>query len=49
MTVMGDVLIGGVGADVLDGGPGTNVNDGGEGNDHCLNPDPVAGALHCES
>jgi Ca2+-binding RTX toxin-like protein len=41
--------LGGAGADVLDGGPGVNVNDGGDGNDHCLNPDPVAGALHCES
>jgi hypothetical protein len=32
----------------LDGGGGTNVNDGGDGNDHCLNPDPVGGALNCE-
>jgi len=26
-----------------------NTNDGGDGNDHCLNPDPGSGALHCES
>ena len=45
----GDTIFGGPGADDLDGGTGANTNDGGDGNDHCLNPDPVSGALHCES
>jgi Ca2+-binding RTX toxin-like protein len=44
-----DTIFGGPGADDLDGGTGANTNDGGDGNDHCLNPDPVSGALHCES
>ncbi|HEY7004597.1 MAG TPA: calcium-binding protein [Gaiellaceae bacterium] len=44
-----DRILGGPGADDLDGGAGANVNDGGDGHDHCLNPDPVSGALHCES
>jgi serralysin len=44
-----DRILGGPGADELDGGAGANVIDGGDGNDHCLNPDPVSGALHCES
>ena len=44
-----DRILGGSGADDLDRGPGANFNDGGDGNDHCLNPDPVSGALHCES
>ena len=44
-----DMLLGGPGNDDLDGGGGMNTNDGGDGNDHCLNPDPVSGALHCES
>jgi Ca2+-binding RTX toxin-like protein len=44
-----DAIFGGPGADDLDGGAGANTNDGGDGNDHCLNPDPVSGALHCES
>jgi Ca2+-binding RTX toxin-like protein len=44
-----DRLLGGPGSDDLDGGGGANTNDGGDGNDHCLNPDPVSGALHCES
>jgi len=44
-----DTILGGPGNDVLDGGGGMNTNDGGDGNDHCLNPDPVSGALHCES
>jgi Ca2+-binding RTX toxin-like protein len=43
-----DRILGGPGADNLDGGPGVNTNDGGDGNDHCLNPDPVHGALNCE-
>jgi len=44
-----DRILGGPGADELDGSAGANLNDGGDGNDHCLNPDPVSGALHCES
>ena len=44
-----DTIFGGPGTDDLDGGTGANANDGGDGNDHCLNPDPVSGALHCES
>jgi len=44
-----DHIYGGPGNDDLDGGGGTNTNDGGDGNDHCLNPDPVSGALHCET
>jgi len=43
-----DHIFGGPGSDDLDGGGGTNLNDGGDGNDHCLNPDPVDGALNCE-
>jgi hypothetical protein len=43
------MLLGGPGSDDLDGGGGMNTNNGGDGNDHCLNPDPVSGALHCES
>jgi Ca2+-binding RTX toxin-like protein len=43
-----DHIFGGPGSDDLDGGGGMNVNDGGDGNDHCLNPDPVDGALNCE-
>jgi Ca2+-binding RTX toxin-like protein len=44
-----DTIFGGPGADDLHGGAGANMNDGGDGNDHCVNPDPVSGALHCES
>jgi serralysin len=44
-----DRIFGGPGADDLNGGAGANVNNGGDGNDHCLNPDPVSGALQCES
>jgi Ca2+-binding RTX toxin-like protein len=44
-----DRILGRDGGDDLNGGSGTNVNDGGTGSDHCLNPDPVSGALHCES
>ncbi len=44
-----DRIYGGPGADDLDGSAGANTIDGGDGNDHCLNPDPVSGALHCES
>jgi Ca2+-binding RTX toxin-like protein len=44
-----DTIFGGPGADDLDGGAGANMNDGGDGNDHCVKPDPVSGALHCES
>ncbi len=44
-----DTIFGGPGADDLDGGTGANTNDGGDGNDQCLNPEPVSGALHCES
>ena len=44
-----DHIYGGPGNDDLRGGGGANTNDGGDGNDHCLNPDPVSGALNCES
>ena len=44
-----DHVYGSPGSDDLDGGGGANTIDGGDGNDHCLNPDPVSGALHCES